>query len=124
MPIVPVAALSAVVFAFVNFLKAVKNTDWNAVVTQLAAWVAGWAATVLAAHSAWAGNISFNGVHLDDINGMSQLFLGLILAAFAHTFNEQKKARDNTDTAAKPPLLGHTARREHVVVTETPVQGR
>lgn len=99
------AALSALVFTFINFVKCLRAADWNAVVTQAAAWGGGIGVTVLAAHSDFGDSLPVANVPLSQLNTPSHILAGLALASLASTFNEVKKAIDGSDTAVKPPLI-------------------
>lgn len=107
------AALSALVVKVTDFLRML--TAWargaaeqaSAVLTQIAAWVAGVATTMLAAHSSAIGDLTIPkvGVRLGSLDGSSQVLLGLMVASVGSFLVDFKQARDNTDSAAKPPLL-------------------
>jgi uncharacterized membrane protein len=101
----PYAAMIALVFSFTNFLKAVRNKDVNASFTQLIVWAAGIAAVVLFAHSDWASAIPVGNFNLSDVNTASLIIIGLTVGSGATTAYDFKKAIDNTDTAADPPLV-------------------
>lgn len=105
MPLVPLIALGTVVFSFVNVLKFASGRQWNAVVTQLIAWVAGIAGIFLAGATQFASGIAVGNMTLASLDGASKLFLGLIATSLLSTVNEIKKAIDSSDSAATPPLL-------------------
>lgn len=105
MPFTPLVALGTIVFCLINFLKAARVGDWSSVTTQLAAWVAGVVGVVLAAHTDFAHGIAFGDFTLNNVNGPSQVFLGLVASSALGVVTELKKAIDNTDSAAQPPLL-------------------
>ena len=106
MAFTPLFALGTLVFTFVNFLKYARNKDINGVVTQGVAWVAGIAGVAIAAHTQFAGSINFGSLPLNKMNFVTQIFIGLIATSILSTVNEVKKAVDNTDSAAQPPLVG------------------
>lgn len=105
MPLVPLVALGTIVFSFVNFLKFVSGKQWNAALTQVIAWCAGIAGIFLMAETQFASGISVGDTRLDVLDGASKLVLGLVATSLLSTVNEIKKAIDNTDSAATPPLL-------------------
>lgn len=107
MGFVPLAVFGALVWKFVDFLKALTNRDWNTVVTQLVVWVAGIAAVMLFAHSDFAANISVmdGGMTLATLGGVGQLIVGLSAASLVSVGVDVKKALDNSDSAAQPPLV-------------------
>ncbi len=47
-----------------------------------------------------------NGTALTDLDGPSQLYLGLCVGSFGSALVDVKSAIDGSDTAKKPPLLG------------------
>lgn len=106
MPFVPLLALGSLVFTLINWLKALTNRDWPGATTQAIAWVAGIVAVVLVAHTDYAAGVVFGDRALDQLNGASLVFIGLSAASLLGVVNEVKKAVDNHDTAAQPPLFG------------------
>jgi hypothetical protein len=105
MSLTPLVAVGTLVFTVVNFLTYLRSRNWNGVLTQLIAWVAGVVGIVIAAHSQYAAQITFGTQNLSNANGWTQVFLGLIATSLLSTFNELKKAIDNSDSAKKAPLL-------------------
>jgi hypothetical protein len=105
MSFTPLLAVGTLVFTFVNFLTYIRSKNLNGVVTQIIAWAAGILAIVLAAHTQFASQISFGTEKLSQMGWPTQLFIGLIATSILSTVNEVKKAIDNSDSAAKVPLL-------------------
>ena len=106
MDFVPLVALGALIWKFVDFLKYLKVSDWNAAATQAIVWVAGIAGIVLFAHSGFAGNIPvFEGMTLAQTGFAEQLILGLSAASVASVGYGVKTAVDNTDSAKTPSLF-------------------
>jgi hypothetical protein len=105
MSLTPLVAVGTLVFTVVNFLTYLRSRNWNGVLTQLIAWVAGVVGIVIAAHSQYGSQITFGTQKLSSTNGWTQVFLGLIATSLLSTFNELKKAIDNKDSAKKAPLL-------------------
>lgn len=102
---VPAVALLALIKVFVDFGKSVTNKDVNAIFTQLFAWVAGIGAVWIYAQTVWADSIQFGDRALSSFNFASIVCVGLALASAAGVTSDLIKSIDNTDSAAKPPLL-------------------
>lgn len=102
---VPLVALAALVFALVNFLKALKAGDTNAWLTQLIVWIAGVVVLLLVAETDFASGIVIGDLLLVDLNFASLIFVGLTLGSTATFLNEAKKAVDNNDSAQTPSLF-------------------
>jgi hypothetical protein len=114
MPIVPLALLGALVYAFINVLKYAQARQWGAVLTQVCTWAGGIAAVFLVSASKIGETIKFttgtatdrHSYTLTTLDTMSKLVLGLLASSlFATAFNQFIKARDNNDTAATPSLF-------------------
>lgn len=105
MPFVPLAAMGALVFTLINFLKMVTNKQWSPALTQLISWVAGIIVVVGFAQTDWADTVTFGDRALSSLNGSSQLVLGLMAASLFGVVKEVTKAIDGSDSAAKPPLI-------------------
>lgn len=105
MEFVPMVVLGALVWKFVDFLKALTNKDWNSVVTQSVAWIAGIAAVVLFAHSAFGAAIPvWSGMTLASMGGVEQAIVGLSATSLMSVGYDFKKGLDNSDSAKQPPL--------------------
>lgn len=103
------AGLAALVLKLTDFLRLVTNlaSQRSAVLTQLCAWAAGIGATFLYGASQ-LGNFVIPGTTLTIVamNGATKVIVGLSFASVASTVVDLKQSRDNSDSAAKPPLLG------------------
>lgn len=97
--------LLALVWKFTDFLKHAAARDLNGVVTQLVAWVAGFVAVVLFAHSAYAGHLVIHGLRFDHVSWVDQLLAGLLIGSAGSASYDVKTALDQTDSAATPRLL-------------------
>lgn len=98
--------LLALVWKFTDFLKHLTSRDTNAVVTQLVAWVGGFVAVVLFAHSAYAPHLVIHGLRFNHVSWVDQLLAGLLIGSAGSASYDLKKALDQTDTAVTPRLLG------------------
>lgn len=105
MPFVPLAAMGALVFTLINFLKNVTNRLWSPVITQLISWAAGILVVMLFANTTWADTVTFGDSTLGSLNGTSQLVIGLMAASLFGVVKEVTKAIDQSDSASKPPLI-------------------
>lgn len=106
LPVVPLVAFGTLVFTFVNALKFAAAKDFNALGTQVVAWVSGVAATFLAsASTAFGGGVGVAGHSLNDLDAYSKVIVGLLATSLLSTVNEIKKAIDNTDTSQTPKLF-------------------
>lgn len=106
MDFAPAAAMVTLVISIINFIKFIKSKDTNAVVTQLAVWIAGVLVINLVAHSDFGKTLKAGDYVLGNLNGWSLLFVGLSVGSVALFANDLKKAVDSSDTAKKPPLVG------------------
>lgn len=105
MDFVPLAALALLVVGVVNFLRYLRNKDWNGVSTVGLAWVAGVFAVSLVARTNFAGGIPIGDLSLADLNFASQVFVGMTIASTGSYFVDVKKALDGSDSAKVPPLI-------------------
>lgn len=105
MEFAPLVALGSLVFKFVDFLKFVRVGDWNAVGTQVIAWLAGILAVFLAAASTFAGKINVGGTILTNFTVADKIFFGLMATSIFSVVYDFKKSFDSTDSAKTPPLL-------------------
>jgi hypothetical protein len=112
MEFVPILQMAVLVFAIINFLKAVTNQQWSSAITHIVVWAAGVLVVFLAANTDFAEGISVGDQLLSQLNGWSLLFVGLTISSLAAFSNEVKQALDNHDSAAKPslvpPMRSHT----------------
>lgn len=105
MEFIPMIQMAVLVFAIINFLKAVKAKDTNGALTQLIVWVAGVVVVFLVAETDFASGISIGDQTLNTLNFASLVFIGLTISSLASFGAEVKKAIDNSDSAAKPNLF-------------------
>lgn len=108
MPVAPLAAIGTIVFTFVNFIKALTSKNFSAALTQVVAWLSGVVAVVLAAKTDLAAGLDLGSLSLDKLDGLTQVFLGVISSSILGTVHEIKKAIDTSDSAAQPPLIPTT----------------
>lgn len=101
------AALALAVNKTTSVVKWALNKDVNAVVTQIAVWVFGFVAVLLAAHADVTREIIVPGTvaPLGDLDTWSLVLLGWILGSSGSFIFDLKKAIDGTDSAAEPSLL-------------------
>jgi hypothetical protein len=111
-PFTPLLALGTLVFTFVNFLKYLTNRNWNAALTQVAAWVSGILAVALAAQAQFASGIVVGGIALAKLNWASQLMLGLLATSLLSTVTTLTSLGASQPTAAAAKLF---PRLPHVV---------
>lgn len=105
MEFIPLVQMAVLVFAIINFLKAVRIKDTNAALTQIIVWVAGVLVVLMAAQTDFAAGISIGDRTLDVLNFWSLLFIGLTISSLASFGTEVKKALDGSDSAVQPPLF-------------------
>ncbi len=109
MDFVPIVVMLATVAKVVDFVRYLRVGDRNAIAVQVLAWAAGFGLVALAAHTPWAAGLDFGGFTLDRLNIASQLLAGIAVGSSASAFVDAKKAVDNSQSAAVPPLLGPPA---------------
>jgi hypothetical protein len=97
-------AMGSVVFTFINLIRFATAGEWASAITQVLAWVSGVIAALIIAHTDLGAAFSFGSKSLSQIGWFSQCLVGLIAASTISVVNEIKKAIDNTDTAAVPPI--------------------
>lgn len=102
---VPAVAMFALIKKVLDFFKYLTNQDWNGAITQIAVWASGIVVVWLYAQTDWAETFSFAGFTLASMNGASLVALGIGLGSSASVATDFIKARDNTDSAAMPPLI-------------------
>lgn len=105
MEFVPTAAMGALVFTLVNFLRFLTNKDWTSAITQLTSWVAGVVVTFLVAATDWANGIDVGGTALSVLNGSSLVFVGLMSSSIFGVVKNVIQGFDNQDSARMPPLV-------------------
>lgn len=107
------AALSALVMKLTDFIRLLaavvrgEKEHVSAVITQAGAWIAGVAVVATAAASGLLDGLNLPGlgVALGEVNGAGQVLAGVILASVGSVVVDFKQSIDNTDSAAKPPLV-------------------
>lgn len=103
-----IATLGAFALKALDFVKYILNKDWNATITQAAAWITGiivlWVASAASIFD--AVNVPGLNVTFGSLDAGSLIFIGLNLASFFGVVYDFKKAIDNTDSAKTPPLTG------------------
>lgn len=101
---------SALVWKVIDFTRHLANfaQEKSAVATQLLAWIAGVLAVVVGAHAGATEAITLPGTTdaLGNLDGWSQVLVGLLLASTASAAVDVKQAIDGTDSNVKPPLIG------------------
>lgn len=105
------AVFSPIVYKLVDFLKLALNGERTPAVTQLVVWLGGIGIAFLVVHS----NFSENSI--GDLNAAATILAGLSIGSVGSVINDFKQARDNTDSAVKPPLI-MPARRRRVTKTK------
>lgn len=100
-------ALPVLVWKFTDFLKAVRNSDWNAVVTQLITWLAALGALGVVAATSFGDTIPVPGTDLmvGSLGFMECVLVAITAGSGASAAYDVKKALDNTDSAVTPPLV-------------------
>lgn len=98
--------LGALATKIIDFVKYVRNKDWNAAITQAATWVAGVVVIMLAANANAFEVLVLPGMAdpLGSLNVWSLILIGLTLTSFISFAYDFKKAIDGTDSAKAPPL--------------------
>jgi hypothetical protein len=104
MDFVPIVVLTAMVYAFINFLKYLTNKQWTAALTNIVVWIAGYLAVLIFAHSDWASSVTI-GKPLDELSGASLIIAGFVAGSTAISANQARAAFDRSDSSATPPLL-------------------
>lgn len=105
MEFAPLVAAAALVLKVLDFVKALKNQDSNAIVTQLGVWIAGVGVIFLLGSTDFASGVEVAGYTLDSLNAWSLVFLGLTVGSTGSLIFDFKKSFDNTDSSRQEPLL-------------------
>jgi uncharacterized membrane protein len=115
MEFVPLLAFVAIlvkkVVDFIRYVKAGDRQSRWAALTQVAAWVAGIAVVMLAAHTAWAHTTVIMGVKLAATGIADQIWLGLQAGSVASLVADVIAAHDNTRSSQVPSLSASPADR-------------
>lgn len=107
-PVTAIALLVAALYAAQNLLRFLKAKDWNGTVGILIAAITGIGVVVLAAHSdaTAALHLIDKGPALGNLDGGSQILLGISVGSAGTVLADLRKAIDNTGSAEKPPIVG------------------
>lgn len=105
MEVFTLAALAALVIKITGVAKYVRAGDVGNLISQVFVWVVGIGAAFLAASSNAMSKIEINGATLGSLNAASVILFGLALSSAASVIYDFRKAADNTDSAAEPPLV-------------------
>jgi hypothetical protein len=97
-------ALGTVVYTAVNLVRCALVTDRSSVVSQLLAWAAGVAMTLVVAHSDLAPAFTFGSKNLGQLSGESQFLVGLAAASSISIVYQFTKAVDTKQSAAVPTM--------------------
>jgi len=106
MDFVITAVAVALVWKVVDFLRAVLRRDWNAVATQGTVWAAGVGVVFLVGATQWGDGWAFGDLTVASMNAASKVLAGLAIGGSASAAYDLKRAFDNSDSAAQPPLIG------------------
>ena len=96
----------AVILKLVDFVKYLRNGEWNGVVTLLLKWAAGIGAVLVFLQTEWADEITIGSETLDELSTASMIVFGFAASSVAAVVYDFKKAVDDTDTASTPKLQG------------------
>lgn len=105
MDFIPLVQMAVLVFAVINFIKYLRESNTNGWFTQLVVWVAGVLVVMLVAQTDFAEGIVIGDMSLATMNIWSLIFVGLTIASLATFGTEIKKALDGSDSATMPRLL-------------------
>lgn len=106
-PVGAVAAtfiFAALVLKLMDFVKYLRQTDWNGVVTLLLGWVVGVLSIWAIGITEWDKEIKIGAQSLDKLDWKAEIILGFVATSVAAVLYDFKKAVDNTDTASTPRL--------------------
>lgn len=98
-------ALAAKAIDFLRLLANLPATK-SSVLTQALAWAGATAIVFLYGASQFGDTVDVAGISLADMDAATKLLVGLAIGSLASLAKDVIKARDNTDTAKVPPLLG------------------
>lgn len=107
MEVFTAATLAALVVKITSVLKYLSAGQFREALTQVVPWVAGILVAIVAANADVASGIVIWGdMALGQLDGWSQVLAGVALGSGGSLVYDFKKAVDNSDTAAEPPLSG------------------
>jgi hypothetical protein len=105
-----IVLFAGLIWQVVDFLRELTQFSSNksSIVTQLTAWAGGILLVAVAAHAAVTAALTFPGLDqpLGKLDAGSIILVGLMAASLASSLVDTKQAIDNSDSAAKPPLVG------------------
>lgn len=105
MDFAPLVVALALVWKVVDFIKACRVRDVDAIVSQSAVWGAGVLVTFLLAATDFASGVTIGDLNLDALNAWSLVLLGLSIGSTGSVAYDFKRAFDNSDSAAQPSLV-------------------
>jgi hypothetical protein len=106
MEVFSAATLAALVVKVTSVLKYLSAGKTREAITQLIPWLAGVVTVMVAAQANVSeGLVVFGELALGQLNVWSQILAGLALGSGGSLVYDFKKAVDNSDSAAEPPLL-------------------
>lgn len=105
MDFAPLVVALALVWKLVDFAKACRVRDIDAIVSQLAVWVAGVIVIFLLAATDFASGVKIGSLNLDALNAASLVLLGLSIGSTGSVAYDFKRAFDGSDSAAQPSLV-------------------
>lgn len=105
MEFIPTVAMVLLTVKIIDFLRYARAADFNGVLTQLFAWVAGVLVVLLAAQTDWASGINIGDKNLHTLGFWSLVFYGLSAGSSASVAKDTLKAVDNSNSAAIPVLV-------------------
>jgi hypothetical protein len=99
------AAVAALIWKVMSVVKMATGRDLRGVLTQVLTWLTGVVSVMLMAQADVSDQITVwgNGV-LSQLDGLSQVIAGLVIASVASAGYDFKKAFDNTDSSSEPAL--------------------
>lgn len=107
MEVFTAASLAALIYKVTSVLKYTSAGEFRQVLTQIIPWAAGVIGVCLAAQADVSSGLQvFGDMALSQLDGWSLVLAGVSLGSAASTAYDVKKAVDNTDSAAEPPLSG------------------
>lgn len=114
MEIAVVVGVIAFIMKAMDFVKYVANWQEgkNGAVTQVTAWLLGALGGALSFTQNFAQKIDISSVQVGKLSAAAQAFLGVLAASIGSVVYDQKKARDNNDSAATPRLLRLVSRTD------------
>lgn len=103
--LVGLLALAAKVIDFLRYLSDLPRSR-SAVLTQALSWIGAILVVFLYGASQFGDTVDVGGIVLSNMDAPTKVLVGLAVGSLASLVKDFVKARDNTDTAKVPPLLG------------------